>query len=715
MSGDDAIRARGFRSPHRLALRTLAVSASALLLPLAALLPAGHAAAQAPAVAAAPASAYTVSEGAVSVTVVGIDAATWDDLDTMLKDQLTLAGSTAASEPLADDLAFFTRQHFIREGWPEAEVRWELTSGGIVLNVTSGQQTRVGTITWKGDLIVPEEELRKFLLRPSLEKDDADKVHPVWVERELQTGVGLVQRRLRAEGHLQAEVKMLPEPDAGADGLRDITLDLVAGPKFTFGTVAFTGAPPEIDRQTRAQIGQTPGEPFNEARVQQLEGQVTSIAKQHGWLNAVTSSQYVLGKLGGTVDVVLVMVPGERVRVAQVSPHENFSRGSQRVLRAGFREAEGKYYQAEDLDVMFKRALDTGMFARLDVDPQLRPGVSPAVADLRITGEETKPETLGFELGYDTFLGAQAGVNYRNTNIRDSGNTLAAELNWSIAGPLGSIKLTDPAILNTTFASSLELAVENFSLFEYSRYGTRLNWEVSKRVSKHFSYSVFMGVSANTVSTTVLTDDELGPSDYVLGTLGGSMMLDYRDSAVLPKKGWFVSARLESTLDVMGSNVSYTRTDLRGAWYIPITKKFRFATGAALMNIQGAAAEALPIDSRVFNGGPNSVRAFAERELGPITKGGTPLGGTSALFASAEFSYEIYPNLEFALFSDIGSLGRGDNSSAFDYSSDFRTAIGAGLRYKLPFGPLRVDYGHNLSQREGEGSGMLHVTVGFAF
>jgi len=661
------------------------------------------------------AAPYTLREAGITVTVSGIEDAAWDDLRLMLTDQLTLSGNSNPTEPLADDLAFFTRQQYIREGWPNAEVRWDLKGDVISLTIVSGLQIRVGEISWRGNLILPEEELRKFLLRPSIEKDGADKANPVWVDGDLQSGAGLVQRRLRAEGYLQAETLLIPAPDIHPEGLRDLTLEVRPGPRFTFGTVEFSGAPAELDREMRALIAQTPGEPFNEARVQQLEGQLTSIAKEHGWLSAVTVSDYTLGKLGGTVDVIISMTSGERVRIARVVPHEAFSRGSRRVLSAGFHEAEGKFYQAEDLDVMFKRALDTGMFARLDVDPQLQAGITPATADLRITGEETKPKTLGFELGFDTFLGPQAGVNYRNTNFRDMGNTLAAELNWSTAGPLGSVKLTDPAIFNTGYAASVQLAVESFNLFEYTRYGTSLNLELVRRVGKHFSYTVFAGVSANTVSTDVLTDDEIGPDTYTLGSIGGSIMLDFRDSPVLPKKGWFVSARLESTMDVMGSDVSYTRTDLRGAWYRPITKKFRFATGAALLNIQGASAEELPIDARVFNGGPNSVRAFAERELGPLTTGGTPLGGTSALIASAEFSYEIYPNLELAFFGDIGSLGRGSNSTAFDYSSDFRTAIGAGLRYKLPFGPIRIDYGHNVGKREGESGGMLHVTVGFAF
>jgi outer membrane protein assembly complex protein YaeT len=656
-------------------------------------------------------AAFTLREAGVTVSVTGIEAKAWDDLRDMLRDQLTLSGNSTATEPLADDLAFFTRQEYIRKGWPDAEVRWEVAGNVISLDIESRRQIRVGEITWRGSLILPEDELRSFLLRPSTEREGADNAHPVWVKKELDAGIGLVQRRLRAEGYLQALVQMTPAPEIQPDGLRNLTVEVTSGPRFTFGSVEFSGAPSELDARMRAQIAQTPGEPFNEARVQQIESQLTTMAKDRGWLNATTLSDYTLGKMGGTVDVILIMTAGERVTISRVVPHEDFSRGSRRVLTANFREAEGKFYQSEDLDIMFKRTLDTSMFARLDVEPRMLPGVSPAAAELRITGEETKPKTLGFELGFDTFLGAQAGVNYRNTNFRDWGNTLAAELNYSVAGPLGSIKLTDPAVFNSGYSASVQLALENFSLFEYSRYGTSLTLELARRVSKGFSYTVFAGLSANTVSTDVLTDVEIGPDSYVFGTIGASLMLDYRDSPVLPKKGWFLSARLETT----SGTASFIRTDLRGAFYQPITKKFRFAAGGGLLSIQGASTEELPIDSRVFNGGPNTVRAFAERELGPVTPGDTPLGGTAAVFASAEFSYEIYPNLEFAVFTDVGSLAGANNGSPFDYSSDFRTTVGAGLRYKLPFGPIRLDYGHNLDRRTGEKSGMLHITVGFAF
>ena len=43
-----------------------------------------------------------------------------------------------------------------------------------------------------------------------------------------------------------------------------------------------------------------------------------------------------------------------------------------------------------------------------------------------------------------------------------------------------------------------------------------------------------------------------------------------------------------------------------------------------------------------------------------------------------------------------------------------RYAIGVGLRYQLPIGPVRIDYGYNPSPKAGEASGALHLSFGFA-
>ena len=42
-------------------------------------------------------------------------------------------------------------------------------------------------------------------------------------------------------------------------------------------------------------------------------------------------------------------------------------------------------------------------------------------------------------------------------------------------------------------------------------------------------------------------------------------------------------------------------------------------------------------------------------------------------------------------------------------------AVGAGVRWLSPFGPIRVDYGINVDRRKGEDFGAFHFSVGSPF
>ena len=119
----------------------------------------------------------------------------------------------------------------------------------------------------------------------------------------------------------------------------------------------------------------------------------------------------------------------------------------------------------------------------------------------------------------------------------------------------------------------------------------------------------------------------------------------------------------------------------------------------------------LPIDVRFFNGGGTTVRSFAERQLGPKDSGGNPLGGDIYTVANVEYTFPITGGLQGAVFVDAGSLKNDDVPG----SDEMRYAVGAGLRYKLPIGPLRIDYGINPNPRAQEDFGAFHFSFGFAF
>jgi outer membrane protein assembly factor BamA len=127
--------------------------------------------------------------------------------------------------------------------------------------------------------------------------------------------------------------------------------------------------------------------------------------------------------------------------------------------------------------------------------------------------------------------------------------------------------------------------------------------------------------------------------------------------------------------------------------------------------------DSIPIDERFFNGGSTTVRSFSERDLGPHNNG-YPIGGEFFTVFNVEYTFPIYGELQGAVFIDAGNL-LPSSENLFEGSSagfdDMRYAIGAGLRYKLPIGPIRLDYGYNPDQREDEDVGAFHFSFGFAF
>ncbi len=136
----------------------------------------------------------------------------------------------------------------------------------------------------------------------------------------------------------------------------------------------------------------------------------------------------------------------------------------------------------------------------------------------------------------------------------------------------------------------------------------------------------------------------------------------------------------------------------------------------------------IPLPERFFSGGGNSHRGFGLNQAGPRDPfTGFPVGGSAVFLNNLEIRFPnvtvpyLLENIGFTIFHDMGnvfarpqemlsSLGRvhqpnqqvcfkaplpGQFSQCnYNYASH---AIGVGVRYQTPIGPLRFDFGYNLN------------------
>ena len=106
------------------------------------------------------------------------------------------------------------------------------------------------------------------------------------------------------------------------------------------------------------------------------------------------------------------------------------------------------------------------------------------------------------------------------------------------------------------------------------------------------------------------------------------------------------------------------------------------------------------------------MRSFNDRKLGPKDLLAQPIGGEAYTIFNVEYTFPIYGEIKGAVFADAGNVMRRASDLGL---SDMRYGVGAGLRYNLPFGPIRLDYGMNPSPRADEAEGALHFSIGVAF
>lgn len=237
-----------------------------------------------------------------------------------------------------------------------------------------------------------------------------------------------------------------------------------------------------------------------------------------------------------------------------------------------------------------------------------------------------------------------------------------------------------------------------------------------------------------------------------VGEPGFSYIRNKRDNNLESSKGSYTTVDAGVASSYFGSEADFSRILAQNSTYHafgknrPTEKKFVFARslrigvetafgntailppGQACPNPTQASCPSttvIPLAERFFTGGGNSHRGFGLNQAGPRDPTtGFPVGGSALFLNNVELRFPpttlpyFQDNLGFAIFEDAGNIftdGRTmlDNllrwrqkdpqlclqqstATQCDYSY-ISHAVGVGIRYKTPIGPVRFDFGYNLN------------------
>jgi len=195
-------------------------------------------------------------------------------------------------------------------------------------------------------------------------------------------------------------------------------------------------------------------------------------------------------------------------------------------------------------------------------------------------------------------------------------------------------------------------------------------------------------------------------------SVSGSYIWDRRDDPFNPESGYFVSGALDWAYPLFNSESDYLKAFAKYQHFFSFFPGSKFVLTSRL----GLGRGRMPIHERFFAGGSNSFRGTEFDELGPKDpRSLKPVGGKALILFNFEFMFPLLsdlPQLNGAVFYDAGNVFSKRRQVALN---GFENALGFGLRYRTPLGPIRLELGWNLDPPEEKKNPLVFITIGNVF
>jgi outer membrane protein assembly complex protein YaeT len=668
----------------------------------------------------------------------------------------------SVDEDLLEDAQNRIEEYLRAQGYRDAAAphRREQTDGELAVrfDVKRGRQYRLsGPPAISGNTSIPLADFE-----PGLQLRDGVPFSAARLQADAALIEGVYHGRGFALATVQPTVLTAQGSEPGAPVLVTASLTVAEGVRTVVEGLRFTGNAALDDAALRARIGLQADGPFVPGQLAADRDALHLTYLDLGYENATVDAAPEFSVDRTRVSVTFTIREGPQIFVDHVLIVGN-ARTSTATIEHELQVQPGDRFNLAAITESRRRLTTLGLFRRVDIQ-ELRHG-EENMRDLLVTVEEAPPTTIGFGGGVE---GRSRVVQAANSAAAVTQLELAPRLSFDIgrrnvfgknlsANFFSSVSLhpqqtdqsngtgiagfglaeyrvggtlREPRLFDTAADASVNLIFEQQirSSFNFAR--RSLSADIARRLSRALSVTGSYQLQRTRLFDVLVSqEDQLLIdrlfSQFRLSSFSGSMILDTRDDPVDPHGGESATVNAQLAGQHIWSEVGFFKTVATGQLFrtIPHTHRIVFAANARLGVAAGFSNDGqLPASERFFAGGDTTVRGFALDQLGvrhvPAQPGDTTdqdgfaIGGNGLVILNAEARVPVFGGVSVVPFLDVGNVfARVPDIDV----AELRSAVGLGLRYKSPFGPLRFDLGFKVNRQPGEALTAWFVSFGQAF
>ncbi len=584
-------------------------------------------------------------------------------------------------------------------------------------------------------------------------------------EIELERDRARIERYYHKNGFFSAKVDDIAVRPVG-DREVTVTFEVSEGEPSLVADVVVVGAPgdgrdedafgsgrPRVDGESLRELaGLEPGSRFIYERYQEAELAIAQALSTAGFAHAEVRGAVAVDRVSHKVVVRFDIDAGPQVRFGEVAI-EGLSLIPEETVRARVSWTPGEVFDPREVAATRSRLQGLRRFRTVRIEFSDRDQTE--VEDIKVSLIESprREIKLGAGLGIDSASceirgrgsyqvnGFPDPLSVVEMNVRPAYSVLRGDA-CSMGSGLSrfidrgtfvgeaSVGLRREDFLYPLLRGDAGVAYEIDNFDAYSSRGPEarlglqrpfLSRNLFVGVSWQFKFLRFFdesdGIGASTRARLGLADN------YFLGTFEQRLVYDRRNDPLNTREGVYAALRLRQAGRYSGSEFSFLTITPEVRGYLSFGERVTLA--ARLSHGRLLAGDELPITERFYSGGATSQRGFAQRQLAPSEPGsGVEYGGDALIEVSAEARLRLFKLAEqwlgLVLFSDGADVTDVVSDLPLTDPLGLHWAVGAGLRYATPVGPLRVDFGYRVN-RTGpdepwyDNRYAFHLSIGEAF
>lgn len=585
---------------------------------------------------------------------------------------------------------------------------------------------------------------------PQTQLDSVMTIHPAqfpfqrmaYSSRELEDDINSLKAVYQSQGYLNAEIA--PQLNYYYHDKPEhlfVTIEIHEGVRTMVGKLSLEGLTNKQEEAVSRQLTNRPGLFYSPENEQKDRDTILRYLANRGYAHARVTTSSSPEDNKHLVNVNYQVDPGSKEMIARVVLLGN-QHTREGVVRRQLSFRSGQPVNESALLKSQRKLYDLGLFNQVQIAPQ-NPGSQETEKSVLVSMEETPRWTVGYGGGIEV---QRLGSNEPQGNLKASPRISLDVSRIDVGGRnqtlsfRGRLSTLDKGAAVSYFVPKFptrrDISVRLNADIDTSRNVltfTAKRKEASIVFEKRWSRTTFLSarysfrnVQALDLSNRISANQiPLASLPAKIGMFAMSYVNDHRDNPLDPTRGSYSVADAGVSWSGLGSEANFLRFSAQNATYYRLAPHVVFArdTRLAVESPYGGLRQVtitepdgtkqtiltheIPLPERFFMGGADSHRGFSINQAGPRDpETGFPIGGNALFLNSLELRFSFAQDrLGLVLFHDMGNVYStirkmrlfkfSQNSPAdFDYTVH---ALGIGLIYKTPVGPLRFDVAYALN------------------